>query len=280
MLIFNYDDADVAMHHTRDMSPKLDSEHFKMHIHEMHELYYFISGKGHYYVEGRGYRLSPGCVMMMRAGEAHCPHISSDHPYERISIHFSSDILNTFDPGHMMEKIIMQSHDRRNHYAPDAFNRKLVDLNLRSISLSGFPEDHGMSFKKMLILCNLYPVLCELCRCSNNYSKNDACVDTNSVSAATDYINAHLTENLTLGFLASMNHIDKSYLNTCFKRVTGSTVWEYIITKRLLMARQHIRNGVSVTEAALLSGWKDYSSFYRQYKARFGCTPVTDKTVR
>lgn len=71
-------------------------------------------------------------------------------------------------------------------------------------------------------------------------------------------------------------YISKSQLNRKFKRITGSTVWEYILTKRLIFAKELLQNGEHPTTVYLKSGFKDYCSFFRAYKIKFGVSPKND----
>ena len=93
--IFSYRDEDIYCHHTVDPHP--DPEAFSMHAHERMEVFYFISGRGSYLVEGTAYPLQPGDVLIMRPAETHRLAISPDEPYERISFHFAPALLSGLD---------------------------------------------------------------------------------------------------------------------------------------------------------------------------------------
>ena len=90
------------------------------------------------------------------------------------------------------------------------------------------------------------------------------------------YINQHLTEDFTLDDLCKRFGISKSYLNKRFKEITGTTLWNYVLVKRLTVARQNIHNGMPIQEAYRLSGFSDYSNFYRCYVKQFNCSPKED----
>ena len=51
-----------------------------------------------------------------------------------------------------------------------------------------------------------------------------------------------------------------------FKNETGYTIHNYITSKRLLMARSLISQGMPVMKAAQASGFHDYTTFVRAYK--------------
>ncbi|MBQ7284366.1 MAG: AraC family ligand binding domain-containing protein, partial [Oscillospiraceae bacterium] len=94
--IFSYRDNELYSHHTIDANP--NPEEFLMHAHEWMEIFYIISGKGNYLVEGNQYQLKPNDIFIMRASETHRLVIDPDEPYERIAIHFSPSIIAAVDP--------------------------------------------------------------------------------------------------------------------------------------------------------------------------------------
>ena len=63
-----------------------------------------------------------------------------------------------------------------------------------------------------------------------------------------------------------------------FKEETGWTIGNYIHKKRLLLARDQIRDGLPATEACFNSGFRDYSTFSRAYKKEFHTSPSGDFT--
>ena len=87
------------------------------------------------------------------------------------------------------------------------------------------------------------------------------------------YINHNLKEDLSVDNLASRYYISKYHLMRKFKEETGFTLHNYIVNKRLLMARTLISEGIPVTKAALESGFSEYSTFSRAYRKQFGATP-------
>lgn len=65
-----------------------------------------------------------------------------------------------------------------------------------------------------------------------------------------------------------------------FKSETGYTIGNYITYRRLLLARDSIATGHgTVTEACFASGFRDYTTFARAYKAEFGVPARDGKAV-
>ena len=62
-----------------------------------------------------------------------------------------------------------------------------------------------------------------------------------------------------------------------FKEETGYTIHNYVVTKRLMLARDRISAGVPVGEACYACGFRDYSAFARAYKKLFSASPRSAK---
>lgn len=80
------------------------------------------------------------------------------------------------------------------------------------------------------------------------------------------YINHNLTEDLSIETLARKYYLSKYHMMRKFKEETGYTIHNYIISKRLLLARTKISEGTPILKAAQLSGFSDYTTFSRAYK--------------
>ena len=237
----------------------------RLHAHDTYEILCFLSGNANYSVEGNRYKLLPGDIMIMRKNEFHHLIVKSDIPYERIIVNF--DLPNTPEYEDLLIPFTDRAVGEKNLYRPSTI------------------KDNNMIFYlKMLIdaktrqrkLCWLLPFLDEL---------NDAFILGNTKykpisDKATDvinYINSHITEDLSLSMLAERFFISQNHLNRIFKESTGTTLWEYVTVKRLVLVQEKLNSGEKPTEAALKCGFKDYATFFRAYKKHFNASPRTAK---
>ena len=275
--MFRHATESFYAHHKRELRPSQDD--FPLHVHDAHEFCYFISGSGKFYIESSSYDLYPGCILVIRAGEAHRLKINSELPYERIDIEFSPVLFMDMDPQGLLTRAFTdRPAGQGNLYTPDMLNTELVHscMNMLSAQFQVIPNPQ----KPLTMAACLAPVLLDVRRAflaqgNTGSTQNGKMVTV--VSQVIEYINAHLCEKFSLDFLAKEFFTSKTHLNNQFKQVTGFTIWEYIVIKRLVLARQYIRDGMSIGMAATACGWTDYSSFYRSYKARFGVSPSDDK---
>lgn len=98
------------------------------------------------------------------------------------------------------------------------------------------------------------------------------------VKRVTEYIKSNPTRNFTLDELAEYADLSKSYFCHIFKRVTGTSVSQYVAKCRLELAMHLLKTGKCKTylEAACEAGFGCYSSFYRVYRKKYGKPPNAD----
>ncbi|MBR5500710.1 MAG: helix-turn-helix transcriptional regulator, partial [Clostridia bacterium] len=97
------------------------------------------------------------------------------------------------------------------------------------------------------------------------------------VDRAVQRIHEYLFEEMNLETLAKSFFVSKSNLNYLFRKKYNCSVHAYILQQRLLAARGKIQNGMSASDACHHCGFKEYSTFYRQYKKYFGISPKEEK---
>ena len=276
-IMFEYSDEKILYHHSLDMHPmELEANLEAPKTHNRNEIFYFISGRASYLVEGSVYKLVPGTILIMRSGEMHKIIIDANLPYERMALHFDADIINAIDKsGLLLEPFYNRPLGVGNMYSANDIRMGHIYECLKSIDAS--PEEPEM--RRMAITANLFAILYEI---KLAFSERDTKkLSGKPVQSLTGdiiaYINANLSSELSLDMLSERFFISKNHLNRVFKGATGVTVWEYIKVKRLIMARNSILSGASAISACQSSGFNDYSAFYRAYKEKFGVSPKNNQ---
>ena len=271
IVLFEYREGDVWVHHTLDEIP--NTENLTIHAHTGYELYYFLRGEGYYTVEGNHYLLTPGTILLIRDGETHMPHIRPTQPYERIAVHFPADYLAGEDAA-LTALFQNRPLGVNNCYPPETADMDYLRATL--LRLCTPANTHA----ERHIRAYLIPVLYEL---AEHRGKNAHLTPPPArphdplVIEIIDFINSHLTEEFSLEDLSQRFFFSKSHINKVFRAETGSSVWDYVVVKRLLYARSLLHSGITAAGAAARSGFSDYSSFYRLYRRRFGVSPTKDK---
>ena len=256
---------DFRLFHINDQTKK----DFSYHYHDFHKIIVFISGKVTYHIEGKAYHLKPRDILLVSQGAIHKPEIDPSVPYERYIFWIRDDLscqeLNT---------CFQKANDRSFNLvrADSALQERLKDL-LPEIEQTlqnthfGDPVLKDALFTQFMIYINRI-----FLRTSSSPDKKAYSSDT-QVEQLLKYINRNLTEELSIDQLAERFFFSKYHMMRKFKNETGYTIHNYITSKRLLMARSLISQGIPVMKAALASGFHDYTTFVRAYKKQFGKAP-------
>lgn len=243
-----------------------------LHAHQRCEIFCCFRGNGYYITEGSRNRLEHGKIFLMRPGELHKLDPIGEEPKEALSFHFDCSVVDSIDP-------------ERKLLAP-FFDRPLGMHNTYDHSVVASTEIYTL-FRKMREfegdndeICIhstalLFPVLAELKKLFDAKAYDTSGKSSGLMHAAICYVNENLALELTPEMLCEKFHISRAQLDRNFKNATGSTVWVYITTKRLLQARAYIEEGMRITEAAAACGFRDYSTFYRAYLRYFETAPST-----
>ncbi|MCM1307986.1 MAG: AraC family transcriptional regulator [Butyrivibrio sp.] len=261
-----YSDRDLFYHHTLDEAP--DPNDFTMHNHSSYEIYYFISGRGCFYIEGNEYPLQSGYLLIMRGSEAHYIAVKPDAAYERFALHFDRSLVYAVDgEGLLLEPFDARATGRGNLFTQKDFKDGLYLALLQNI-MSAPPEN-----RRLQALSNLFALLNEIRR-AHLRAKTRAVPESESLAQSViGYINANLSRPISLDGICKRFYISKAQLCRLFKKTAGASVWEYVTAKRLSAARKMLQSGVPATSAFGQCGFADYSAFYRAYVKRFGCAP-------
>ena len=224
-------------------------------------------------VNGQRYTLEPGDMVLVGSHTIHRPEFEPGVPYERIILYISPEFLqkNSFSDCNLEEvfsgadgHILRPGNQRRQLYA--ALCARLEQ------ELAG--DSYG---RQVLSTALLLQILAEIGRDLHSPEAELPKPQTSENSRILDilrFIDAHLTEDLTIDSLSEEFYISKFHMMRLFRQEVGQTIHNYLCDRRLIHARDLINQGLSATESCFRSGFRSYSSFTRAYGKRFGTTPT------
>lgn len=98
------------------------------------------------------------------------------------------------------------------------------------------------------------------------------------LQAALDYIEAHLTDELSAEDVAAQAYLSGFHFQRIFSALCGMTLGEYIRSRRLTQAAQELTRGdVKVIDVALRYGYDSPDSFARAFTRFHGVSPSAAK---
>ena len=253
----------------------LPGREYTYHYHDFHKLLIFLNGTVSYRVEGREYDLKPGDQVLIPAGEIHCPVVHPSATYTRLIAYISPDYFSTLSGECDLSGCFSHALEAHENLIriPDYFSGSLYPV-LQELIRTFSSEDFGTSFYQKLKFAEYLLLLNRYLLKQENQKLSLILPTANpQILQILDYINAHLTQDLSIDKIADAAFLNRSYLMHLFRQETGTTIGGYLTEKRLFAARTLIQSGCPVTEAALQSGFPSYSAFYRAYLKKYGCSP-------
>lgn len=232
-------------------------------FHTFHEILYMYHVDAKLITEKKDIQIRSGDLIIIPKDTFHRLILEDPDTYHRCCFHFSS----------------IEGLDR----LIDTCTKDVTIFNIPSISAllqqvpaildgSFLPEEESIYISALLV-----QVLLEIKRnlnCSKNLKSRD---QTSLVYKALEYINSNYQKNIDLDSIATELAVSRSALAHRFKEELNTSVYKYILNKRMVHAHRLLRSGLSAKEVCEKSGYSDYTAFYRAYKSTYNETPTDTK---
>lgn len=234
----------------------------ELHCHSRFEILYITGGELEHVVEDRKYRVKAGDLILVRPSMYHHLEQLSEKSYERYDILFDPDRIGV-DVSKLSEE--MEVISLNNNPIADGLFRKL------NYYFENLEED---AFTKLLAQM-IYELFMNLQLFSDTMQREKIFLSP-ILTRALAYINENLFTVRDVDEISQALFISPSNLFYLFRTSLHQTPKKYITEKRLLAARRKIRAGNKPTEVYKECGFRDYTTFFRSYTARFGRAPSED----
>lgn len=250
--IFHYHDAKM--------------EEVPLHHHDFYEIYYFLSGKVEYLVEGISYTLFPGDLLLISPMDLHRPLIAPGEAYERIVLWIRAETLESLSS----DADLRSCFGSGRHLYHCAHTPVPMLIERLSSEFSSHTRGSELCARGLF-----FQLLAELLRLTESAGKS---LDGESsappvVREVLAYIAENYSEDLSLESLSARFFVSKYHLSHLFRESVGVSIYRYILLKRLQNARQLLSEGESPGEVCRRCGFQDYTNFYRAFRRVYGSGP-------
>ncbi len=131
-------------------------------------------------------------------------------------------------------------------------------------------EKTDFKVMKKALLAEIFMLICLM---DSEYNRNEYKYLDEFNTRVIKYIRDNLTSITSLEQMAANLYVSKSTLYHSFKKAMNISIMQYIRNKKVMYAHNLIQSGVRPTKAYVMSGFEDYTTFYRSYKMFFGRSP-------
>ena len=236
-----------------------------VHHHDFYEVYFFLGGKVDFRVQGRFYRLEPGDVLLIAPHELHEAQVDPEEAYERIVLWLDRGYLRELGG----EALTACFGGSTNLLRPDPLQRAELQNILERLTDEFYGDRPGAElFARGLLLQFLVEI--------NRSVQTDTPThgeEPDLVSRVLSYIGSHYQEPITLQGLADTFYVSQYYLSHEFSSRVGTSVYRYILFKRLMQAREMMDQGENPGAVYQACGFGDYANFYRAFRGEYGMSP-------
>lgn len=246
---------------------------YSVHTHGYYEIVYIVSGDVEFMIDMHPFRVGNHTLVAFPPEMRHGVLVDSKRPYERYTLHFDPACLSVERRMLLQEALAPGT----GHPRDEACVWKNMETSGVLQCLEAMETLHTANPDTVEMLLPIYvEALLATLYAVRQTRLPSAQPQPRPTTAQQDlvlWVEQHYTEPVTLDSLAERFFLSRGYVNTLFRRATGSTVKAYVQQRRMSYAQMLLSAGLSPAQAATRAGFEDYTTFYRTYLRFFGHAP-------
>lgn len=252
-----------------------ENSQFEYHNHDFNKIIIFISGDVNYIVRDKTYTLEHGDIVFVNSNEAHKPIINNDEDYERIVIWINPEFIFNHQYN---EENLFKCFEIANKNKHNVLRLKLSELNEIKCLIERIKENDKNNkfgngilgnaiFLQLMVAINRIYINKEKDK-NIEYLRYDKTIED-----IIEYINLNLNKSISIDDISEEFFLSKHHLMRKFKSATGDSIHNYIIKKKLILAKEYMKQGLLMRDICYKCGFNDYSTFVRSFKKIYGVSP-------
>lgn len=272
-------DSDVLLHLFNVLVPAGD-RYYREHKHSKLEIAFFKSGSGVYSTKHRNYSINEHDVFVFSSNEQHCITKINDGGFHIMNLHIEPRYFWDSKQDMFSNPNLFFSHsDSFENRLPrnNEYTEKIIALLLSlEDELSQKNPEYALMVRSKII--ELLVLLVRELGYSNDANTTNS--NIRPLRRSLDYIQKHLTEDISLLDIADYAGMSRSYFSSYFYSIMGQRLWDYITEKRIEQAMQLIDENEYDTMMGIATkcGFNNTANFNKAFKKHTGGTPSQYKS--
>ena len=225
-------------------------------------------------MNNRRYILQKGDLLLIAPGVSHRPLFPDDltEPYERyvlwLNANFYQSLIKELSNFDYCFRYCSQINEYLIHTPPAMWKPLLEDFK------TGFHEKESQAFcSDSAGLIAALSFLMKLNRLCSQLSAPKKTAQNDLLDKILLFMDEHISEKITLADAAEHFFVSQSTITHLFRKTLDVSFYQYLIQKRLLLAKERLIEGAPATMLWADCGFSDYSSFYKAFKKASGVSP-------
>lgn len=247
---------------------KANYKHFRFqrHAHEDYALGLMEKGIQKFHCRGEDRSAPPGSLITVNAGDIHDGMSADGNDYRYRIIYIPVDLMDTIAKEMVGRKKVQGF---RSPVTLDRIQAKRLAsiFSLLDCATCDPLEIQSLFYTTLAVLLARHG--------AEGGQTLDCCKEgvPESVERACVFINDMAREDISLDDIAGAAGLSRYHFLRVFSSSQGITPHSYLLQRRLQLARESLRSGVSIADAAYDARFADQSHFSRRFKTAYGITP-------
>lgn len=249
----------------------------QQHYHDSYELHFTVSDNLEFIINDELFDAPKGSVFIINPFVPHMSIVSNGVWFERYTVHIKANIieeLNTFSGYNLFDLFDFKESSIANHIKLNQDGILIFESLLNRLINYSREDYFGADVFQKLTLTEVLFYLLRMKK-EGVFHEANSINDENYklVKKIMNYIIENLELDLNLDVISNTFFRSKSTINRNFKKFSGTTVTQYITSRRVYRACQLLKENMPVFFVCEKSGFTDYNHFIRTFKKYIGVTP-------
>lgn len=246
----------------------------KEHSHNnCYELLQIWSGEGVVMVKNKLYPIKSGSVYFINGMDIHCSVPKDPNQYVRSKLIISSEYINHIAELTESFPIIEDLFIKHGGMCIELSQNETAVIDEAFLKIRD-----NLSENTMYTNANVAAALFEIFTFAHGNKNTYNPALSNKISDVLQYINRNIENKITLEEICNYVHASKYYLCHIFKETTHMTILEYILFRRISIAKKLlVYTDKSLSDIAMTAGFSSFSYFSRMFHT---CEHITPSEFR
>lgn len=244
------------------------------HCHDFYEFYVFFSGAPYHSIGGQVTPLTPCTLAIIPPFRMHgLVGRQTDTPYERAWIYITPAMIQklSLDTPNLESFFRSTQNTGRSYFTIRRRDAERLRDIIEAISMHMHDTSELGKWQNSIRIADFLSYVFALTQNADVVPR--PVILNNSIHTVLAYIDDHYREQITIPDLSRRFGISASYMTREFSAYTGRSVYDYILYRRILSAKEMISIGRPFTQIAFECGFNDYSCFLRAFHKLTGQSP-------
>lgn len=255
-------------------SDSMDTIDKRYTAHPQYEIFLLLEGDVTMLINSQRYMIKNGALVLLTSRDLHISMNNAPRTYKRITVMFDPHAIRQFNTErtNLLDCFSIAASKQRNILYLSAEQIQTVQALADQILTNGRSDRFGDDITVLTSLLSLLIFINRLYR--SHLPKIAPLPLTPIIREIVDYVDSHIDEELSVQSLCHHFSYSVAYISAQFSKQMGLPLKQFIITKKIALAKQLLAESLSVTQVYERCGFGDYSNFIRTFKKTVGVSPL------